>query len=337
MAVDSAGNPHMLVPIGVTDSAYSIRYNKWHALFDVTKRNGAWTAMPIADLKSAPLTLTTSGVVHWSPHVSRTRAGSRIFFSWTETVGAAQGAQSNAPDFHARALDIRNLTCTQILNFSSCNPTAAGKIFHSHVAAEVLEPSTGNYKLAPVYAVFGAPGNENVPCSFNFLDGCAFSATQFTATPGMNPPFTSTAICAGQSVLLNPNGSMTSYTWSPGGNTGATLSVYADVGPTVYTVPGGPSCTVSLQFTVTGYICEGIRESASSDLLTAYPVPSNGAIHLSLAEKADVNIYNMDSRKIWSQQVSAGITIELEAIPAGVYIIEAVSSNSRAVRKIVVE
>jgi hypothetical protein len=220
LTVDTMGSPHMLVPVGVSTGAYGIQTNLWHHLFDITKRNGFWTAWPVADLKTAPETFN-AGSQLWSPHVSRNENGSKIFFSWSERPGTALGAPNSAPDFFAKGFDINTQKWTQAKNFSACNTSASGKIFFAHVAAETLEPSLGQFELAPVYAKFlNTADDMNLPCSFMYLDGCTFSVQEFTipqAQPTMSTqPGLNAALCPGSTITLSLTGAYNSYLWSTG-------------------------------------------------------------------------------------------------------------------------
>lgn len=272
LAVDVNGNPHLLTTVGYCSNAYGLNYSSWHHLFDITQMNGVWTAYDVANINGAGATYngSNSSIVtqEATPQVARTADGTKLFFSWTDNSSYSLGSQNFSPNLFAKGFDVVQNKWTQAKDFSSCNVNTAGKILFPHLAEEVLEPSIGVYKIAPVYAEFAVAGNPDQQANFKFLDNATFNATDFTVNQSslsLSIQQGSLAIlCPGSSINLQISGSYSQILWT-GGNTTLINSVNT---PGIYYVAARSGCSIgsasiavnSLSMSVTSStptICEG--------------------------------------------------------------------------------
>jgi hypothetical protein len=251
LVVDAQGRPHLFTRVGVTTNNYEINHYGWNRLFDITQVNNQWKAEPVAAVQGSINAFygSVSTAYHFlSLQASRSVDGNKLFFSWTSNSGYTPGMLNASPNLFARAFDVQQGKWTPVKDFTSCNPSVNGKIFYPHLAENVLEPSSGVYKLAPVYAEFSVPGDPDQPVNFNFLDNCTFSASEFT----MDPPSSSISIlqgslalkCTGTPLYLQLSGSYSQITWSGGGpnNTG---TAYEAPSPGIYSVTAYNGCTMA--------------------------------------------------------------------------------------------
>ncbi len=103
------------------------------------------------------------------------------------------------------------------------------------------------------------------------VNGCVNSATACITflPPPFILPFGASAICSGQSTILNVTGSAFSFTWSTGANT-QTISISPTV-TTTYTISGAGvnTCTNSATKTITVNALPTVSATTSSSLLCA--------------------------------------------------------------------
>lgn len=142
LVVDVYGNPHMSCVVGNSDNNYSIVWNSWHHLFDITQKNGVWTAYDISNIKASPEMFSGSQNVtvyqNISPQAARTSDGKKVFFSWTDNDIYSLGDPNTWPDFFARGLDVVQNKWTQRRDFSSCSPSTSWQVYFPHMAEQVL-------------------------------------------------------------------------------------------------------------------------------------------------------------------------------------------------------
>jgi hypothetical protein len=201
LVVDVNGNPHFFTTICNGSNAYGVFYNQWHRMYDITLKNGFWTAFDVANVNA--------GVGNWTgvqmsmaPQMSRSADGTKLFFSWTDNSSYTLGQANQSPNLFSRAYNVSTNMWSGIKDFSSCNLSTAGKIFFPHIAPEVLEPTLNTFKLAPVYAEFTTIAlDPNVVSNFVFLNNVTFATSDFTFTP----PAQTISVAQGSNVLFCPN------------------------------------------------------------------------------------------------------------------------------------
>jgi len=223
LVVDVNGNPHLVTTICYGTGAYAVQYTQTHRMFDITLENGLWVGRSIANVLAGRGTFGTSPnmtTLDMTPQASRSADGTKIFFSWVDNTGYTLGQANQTPDLFSRAYDVTTNQWTNVKSFSSCNMATSGKMFYTHLAAEVLEPSSGQFKLAPVYAEFTLGTDPAIQSNFKFLDGCTFSSSEFTVTAPASPSITLSSgnnllLCPGSTVNVSVNGAGSAI-WSNG-------------------------------------------------------------------------------------------------------------------------
>ncbi len=207
LAVDVNGNPHVFVSVGNGTNAYSMSFNLWHHMFDITTKNGIWIAYDIADVRAGRGTWTSSQSMtqDFAPQIARTTDGGKIFYTWTDNSNYTLGAANQSPNLFARGLNVLTSLLTPSVDFSSCDITANGKIIAPHTAEEVLEPSLNTYKLATVYGEFSTTALDPLlTTNFKFLDNITFTSAQFSITP----PTASVTIAQAPLAIVCPNSTL---------------------------------------------------------------------------------------------------------------------------------
>ncbi len=204
LVVDVNGNPHLVTTICYGTGAYAVQYTQTHRMYDITMQNGLWVARDIASVQAGRGTFGATPnitTLDMSPQAARSADGTKVFFSWVDNTNYTLGQANQTPDLFSRAYDVTQNKWTNIKNFSSCNMATSGKMFYTHLASEVLEPSSGMYKIAPVYAEFTSGTDPALQSNFKFLDGCTFAIAEFSINPPAAPTI---SLSSGPSLLLCP-------------------------------------------------------------------------------------------------------------------------------------
>lgn len=157
---------------------------------------------------------------------------------------------------------------TVTLSALSNNPSASINWYNSATGGTLLASGTTTYSPA----VFNTPGTYTLYAGS--CPGTYRKPISITVNSGLTISVNNPTICAGQSVVLSPTSTATSYTWSTTQTTN-TISV-APVTTTIYTVTGiNGSCTGTQTATVTVGANVGITVNSpticigASTLLTA--------------------------------------------------------------------
>lgn len=247
LVVDINGDPHFITTICNGNNAYAVFFGSWHAMADITWHGGLFNVQILNSVNggrgtwgTAPNTVT----MDQSPIASRTADGTKVFFSWTDNTTYTLGQANQTPNLFGRAFDAVNRTWTATRDFTSCNVAANGLIIHPKIAAEVLEPSSGTYKLAGIHNVMTTNDPINV-CNFRFLDNVTWTNADFTtpeptATVSINEGATY-MLCPSGSITLSITGAYNQILWSNGA-TGLTSN--AITAPGVYTVMVRSNCAL---------------------------------------------------------------------------------------------
>jgi len=280
LTVDINGNPHLLVTIGQLGNDFNLNYGQWHNLFDITLVHGIWTAYEVAALKGSPGDCGGNIFQGASPQVSRTSDGEKIFFGWADNSSYLMGTANLSPNFFARAYDVQQRKWTQIKDFTSCNSGISGKIFFNHLAAEVLETSSTQYKLAPVFCMLTSTTQLFSPVKFYFLNSSVFSVSDFTITQpeytvSVSPGLTA-AVCPGATLNLQITNSPDQVLWS-NGNTSPTRSI-TSTGD--YFVAARLGCTVGAATITVGSLTLNVAGTTSNvcgEQAVTLEVPGNAS------------------------------------------------------------
>lgn len=244
LVVDVNGNPHMITTVG-SSSGYVFNYNAWHHMYDITMKDGMWVAVDLGNVNGSPYAFgVTTFATQWqAPQASRSKDGTKLFFTWTDNSSYSLGSPNSTPDLFGKAYNVTTDTWTQTKNFTSCNINTAGKILFPHIAAEVLEPTSSSYLIPTVYGEPSLPNNLDVAANFKYLDNVTFSSSDFSITI---PP-ANVSIQQGPSIVLCPNGTITLNVSNAGQtlwSTGATTNSIAISSGTVnsYSVTAQVGC-----------------------------------------------------------------------------------------------
>ncbi len=247
LVVDVNGDPHFITTICNGNNAYAVFFGSWHAMADITWHGGLFNVRILNSVNGgrgtwgvAPNTVT----MDQSPIASRTADGTKVFFSWTDNSSYTLGQANQTPNLFGRAFDAVNRTWTATRDFTSCNVATNGLMIHPKIAAEVLEPSSGTYKLAGVYNVMTTNDPINV-CNFRYMDNLTWTNADFTTAEPTAPVSINEGatymLCPSGSVSLSITGSFNQILWSDG-STGLTSNPITT--PGTYTVMIRTNCAL---------------------------------------------------------------------------------------------
>ncbi len=247
LVVDVNGEPHFITTICNGNNAYAVFFGQWHAIADITWHRGLFNVRLLNSVNGGRATWGTAPntvTMDQNPVASRTADGTKVFFSWTDNSTYTLGQANQTPNLFGRAFDAVNRTWTATRDFTSCNIAMNGTIIHPKIACEVLEPSSGNYKLAGVYNIM--TGNDPLlACNFRFMDNITWTNADFTtaeptAAVSINEGATY-MLCTSGSVSLSITGSYNQILWSDGSTA---LTSNAITTPGTYTVMVRSNCAL---------------------------------------------------------------------------------------------
>lgn len=246
LVVDMYGNPHLITTILAGNNNYSMNYNGWHHMYDITYVNGMWAAYDLGNVNGAPGSFGTSPNIvtqYQAPQAARSADGSKVFFTWVDNSAYGQGAANTSPNLFGKAFDVVNKQWTITKDFTSCNAPIAGSILFPHIADEVLEPNATTFKLATAYGQMTANDPAQI-ANFRFLDNVTFTTTEFSiAQPSVAVSIaqgSAALACSSGSINLSLSGIYGAILWS----NGSTLAINPVSTPGVYTVTALSGCNV---------------------------------------------------------------------------------------------
>lgn len=190
-------------------------------------------------------------------------------------------------------------------------------------------PIVVNPTSSTVYTVTGRNTN-----------GCSNTATRAITVnplPTISAGSSSSLICTGQTATLNATGAVT-YTWNPGGATGASTAVSPTVN-TTYSVSGTGSngCNNTAMYTLSVSACTGIEQVINAGGYTIFPNPTTGKLNIqfNVSVQTVINAEVVDALgKVVMKQVlnfnSAENTqsINMSALSNGLYFINLKNSEN---------
>ncbi len=359
LTVDVNGNPHLFTTICNGTNNYSVLYTAWHHMYDITLRNGLWVANDVANVLAGRGQWGTSPNIttqDMAPQVSRSQDGTKIFFSWTDNSNYTLGQANQTPNLFTRGYNVSNNTWTPTKDFSSCNTGAAGFMYVPHVAAEVLEPSSGVFKIAPVYGVL-TNNDPALVCDFRFLDNSTFSSTDFSVTLTSTTNIsiaqgTNVLLCPGSTITINTSSTVGQAIWSTGSTNTAisissssitTYSVLAQQncaigtasitvtnmsvsvsGPSASMCPGS-TASLSISGNAISYqwnpgAVSGTSNAVSPTVSSVYTVVANSNANCSITNTVAVGVFNLPTiTVVGSTSVCMGSAVTLTASGASTY------------------
>lgn len=245
LTVDAKGNPHALMAVCNGNNAYAVFFTQWHAMVDVTMRDGVWNPVILRNIYRGRATWGTAPnqvSQDMEPQVARTADGTKVFFTWTDADSSVLQATADlSPNLYAKGYDVMNDLWTSNYDMTSCNVTWGGKILFPKLAENVLS-NTGNYKLPVVFAQMGGVNDPLAVANFHYLDSVWFAPSDFTTpscTASVNISNTDTIYGCG-SVLLDAGAGAEQYAW----NTGATTQTITVTTNGTYKVGVSDGCCV---------------------------------------------------------------------------------------------
>ena len=171
LVVDKNGNPHFAFVVAPKTTSYSFNNPTTlnYPIFDITKVNNVWTAVrvdTVSSLNGASFGILTHGN---EIQLSRTKDGSKIFYSWTDTKVANQVTlgKNDFPDLYIKGYDVDN----NFLGLKICptNGTAIGSVaFLPNIADIVSDLNPSGYKIHTV--ITEPTGVEFNEVNFRYLD-----------------------------------------------------------------------------------------------------------------------------------------------------------------------
>lgn len=125
LAVDTFGNPHLLVTVGSGDD-YSIQaagYDMWDITYDPNAIAGCnWKGIHLADIRTLRGTFTNDATPYTEdnrPLISTSADGRYVFFFWNESdFDFLQSADNDIPNLFGRAIDVVGEKMTPVYNFT---------------------------------------------------------------------------------------------------------------------------------------------------------------------------------------------------------------------------
>ncbi|MES2566544.1 MAG: LamG-like jellyroll fold domain-containing protein [Bacteroidota bacterium] len=173
------------------------------------------------------------------------------------------------------------------------------------------------------------------------VNGCentAVSSLTVNALPTLSVSSTSTLICTGETATLSVTGAST-YTWSTTESTSEiTVSPTA---PTTYTVNGtdGNGCMNTTTILQDVSLCTGLaNNSASANVLSIFPNPSNGMFTVKSDMDLNLNLTNALGQVIQAIQLndSNNHQMNVNVLSNGVYFITGQNNNKSVKQKVIV-
>lgn len=286
-------------------------------------------------------TVTTSGVsgpytYSWTGSTSTSSVAANLvagMYSVTVTAGgtctATQTISVTQPASLTASSTQTNITCTTSAGRASISASGATPPFGFSWA-----PSGGNFSIANNLSA------GTYTCTITDANNCVNTRTvaiiSNTTSPVLNPTFSNSVICVGQSASISVTGADT-YSWS----TGATTSSIT-VSPTVttsYSVTGTSNsngCTTTLPLSLTVSPCTGIEALSAANGLRIYPNPSRGIFYLELPQASQLTVRNVLGDVILEGAFGEGTqAIDLGAYSEGVYVIGIINGSGKQSLRVV--
>ena len=174
LVVDKNGNPHFAFVVAPKTTAYS--YNNpttfKYPIFDITKLNNTWTALKV-DVVSTLNGTSIGALTHDNEiQLSRTKDGSKIFYSWTDTYNTSIYGPNSAPNLFIRGYNVDSNYFGQKISPTSTS-SKNNLVYLPNTSDICSDLSPSGYKMHTVIAT--PTGDENVTVGFSYLDNLYYS------------------------------------------------------------------------------------------------------------------------------------------------------------------
>jgi hypothetical protein len=190
-------------------------------------------------------------------------------------------------------------------------------------------------------------GSHTITYSYTDADGCTNSASgsiQVNALPTVTNDLSAidTQCVSVNSVTLT-GGTPSGGTYSGTGVTGTSFSPStAGIGTysITYTYMDGNGCTNTAAFPVVVSGCVGLHTAKASVAATLYPNPAKGVFTITYpqAQKASVKVINALGQVVKTVELNAsGETVNVSALPAGLYYVQLEVGSTTTINKLIKE
>ncbi|MDB4286029.1 SprB repeat-containing protein [bacterium] len=253
LEVDSTGNPHMLVVVGgasaVTqnEANYTLYASVLLDVYDITKDSlGDWNMQHLANQSTLRGSFGNVGsggpdefTVDPYSQVTRSDDGNYIFFSWTDTDTTTGATTNSAPDLKGRAYNVATHLLTPIENWTSNDPTWAGKAVIPKTANIAFQNSS-TFTVPTVITNLDIPTNALAQVSMWYFQDVTYDVADFTESPRFfynckSDPFANSTLSNPSACGTNNNGNLRlipgggnapyTYQWGSGAGSATTDSV----------------------------------------------------------------------------------------------------------------
>ncbi len=280
-----------------------------------------------------PITYTASGATSYA----WTGGGVAAINSYTpasSTVYTVTGTTSGCSSQKTASVTVNALPTVNITGINSIctggstNLTASGASTYTWNTSATSAAISVTPAITTSYTVTGTAANT-----------CKNTST-ITVTvntlPTISVAGSSSLICSGQNANLNASGAAT-YTWTPGGMTGAAVVTTPTVN-TTYTCSGtsAAGCNNTAVLTVTVSACTGVQQITSATGFNIFPNPTTGKVNIQfMVNKAtSINAELMDANgKLVIKQVlnyssdESTQSLNISNLANGIYFINLSGAN----------
>ena len=192
LIVDKNGNPHFVFVVAPRSigTPYSIiePTNKKYPIINITKINNSWAAVAVDSVSSFRGTISGTNLTQDNTiMLSRTKDGSKIFYSWIDTEPSSQSTlgANDFPNLYTKGYNLNTNSFGIKISPTKIYPTTQGKIYLPNMSEIVSDSTFIGYKLHTVITSF--TGDENVQVNFKYIDNLIYPAN-FTAYIYNNNP-----------------------------------------------------------------------------------------------------------------------------------------------------
>lgn len=172
--------------------------------------------------------------------------------------------------------------------------------------------------------------------------GCSNTAVRtitVNTLPTINTTSSSTLICTGQTATLSATGAAT-YTWNPGGATGASTAV-SPTTSTTYSVTGtgANGCNNTAMYTLSVSACTGIEQVVNAGGYTVFPNPTTGKLNIeyNVTKNTIIHAEVVDAlgKLVAKQTLSFNAnentqSINMASLPNGMYFVNLTNSENKS-------
>jgi hypothetical protein len=181
LIVDKNGNPHFVFVVAPRSigNPYAIidPTNKKYPIINITKINNSWAAVAVDSVSSFRGTISGTNLTQDNTiMLSRTKDGSKIFYSWIDTEPSSQSTlgANDFPNLYTKGYNLNTNSFGIKISPTKIYPTTQGKIYLPSMSEIVSDSTIDGYKLHTVITSF--TGDENVQVNFKYIDNLSYPA-----------------------------------------------------------------------------------------------------------------------------------------------------------------